>query len=318
MAVHGASGVVHVGSGGPGIASTVGLRVLAGVTFFVAMPGTRALRSSSTVGGVQTTCADTYESEGRLLAARFRVVRVSARCCKLPAQPGSGRASSGDGVGRSPATVHVLCMNRRRLPPKATESMPTHIEKFSAVIGASWLLSRPERDLKTGEATGPLPSPDMALASLRLSSLPLQRPTCLDCPCSVRILGEALPSGVVERVRGTAHPQRGSWDATYSLVRMPAERRSPGRSECWWVSRVRRVAEGAAVAGRDILTTTRRDPTMCFAERANVCLNEPAKNRPDTRASLRTREKVDTRFPRRLSAKPSMFVRAARASPARA
>jgi hypothetical protein len=40
-------------------------------------------------------------------------------------------------------------MNRRRLTPKATKSAPAHIDKFSAVVGASWLLSRRERDLKS-------------------------------------------------------------------------------------------------------------------------------------------------------------------------
>src|SRR5262249_60969369 len=68
------------------------------------------------------------------------------------------------------------------------------------------LPARPRRDigvLKTGEATGPLPSPAMEFGSLRLSRRPLQRPTCLDCPCSVRVLGEAPPSGGVERARGT-------------------------------------------------------------------------------------------------------------------
>src|SRR5262249_30238822 len=55
----------------------------------------------------------------------------------------------------------------------------------------------------TRGAAGPLPARAMEFGSLRLSRRPLQRPTCLDCPCSVRVLGEAPPSGGVERARGT-------------------------------------------------------------------------------------------------------------------
>jgi hypothetical protein len=40
-------------------------------------------------------------------------------------------------------------MNSRQLPPKRTKSAPTHIEKFSAVVGPSWFPSRHERDFKT-------------------------------------------------------------------------------------------------------------------------------------------------------------------------
>ena len=107
-----------------------------------------------------------------------RGARVGARL-KLVAQVG-GHARPG------PATVHVLCMNMRRIPPTATKSAPIHIERFSAVVGASWLLSRPERDLKTGAATEPLPSPDQKIRTLRLCRCPPQPLTSLDCPCSVR------------------------------------------------------------------------------------------------------------------------------------
>jgi hypothetical protein len=92
-------------------------------------------------------------------AARSGSVKQKMRV-RLP--PVTGRRAHRRVALRSrtpgPPTVRVLSVNRCRLVPTATKSAPATGVKFSAVTGASWSLSPPPADLKTGEATGPLPS----------------------------------------------------------------------------------------------------------------------------------------------------------------
>src|SRR5262249_28173862 len=52
-------------------------------------------------------------------------------------------------AGREPATVRVLSVNSRRLVPTATKNAPPTVERFSAVVGASWSLSGSPKVFKT-------------------------------------------------------------------------------------------------------------------------------------------------------------------------
>src|SRR5262245_52154102 len=102
----------------------------------------------------------------------------------------------------------------REQPPSRAESNQERAgstPRFSEVIGAFRLVSPYFSGLKTGEATGPLPSPSMELRNLRPSSRTLQPLTCLDCRCSVRVSGAGR-----FRTGPLTQPQATRWAAARS------------------------------------------------------------------------------------------------------
>src|SRR5262245_59121328 len=50
--------------------------------------------------------------------------------------------------------VRLLSVSSSRLPPTATSSTSSELQRFSVPLGWSWLLLRPAADLKTGSPQG--------------------------------------------------------------------------------------------------------------------------------------------------------------------
>jgi hypothetical protein len=110
--------------------------------------------------------------------AHVGVARPCVKAADARRDPASAGAASE--AGGCPCSV-------REQPPTPAESnqeRAANVVELSEVTDASWSLSLPQAGLKTGEATGPLPSPSMEFQSLRQSNRPLQRLKSRDCPCS--------------------------------------------------------------------------------------------------------------------------------------
>ena len=111
------------------------------------------------------------------------------------------------------------------------------------------LPSRARRDnavLKTGEATGPLPSPDQKFRTLRLFPCPPQPLKSLDCPRFVRVLPPRMFSGVV---RGSAPPSSRERDDDRRRARRIRQKGGESLARRGEVALVDNVAAGEHAAG---------------------------------------------------------------------